>query len=127
TCPFADKAVNAEAAGASAVIIFNQGDTSAPDRNNVLNPTLAPASVGIPVVGTSFAAGQSLAEPGSTATVTVPFVTSYNVIGELAGRNADNVVMAGAHLDSVPAGPGINDNGSGSSALLEIAQVLGNH
>ena len=33
--------------------------------------------------------------------------------------------MLGAHLDSVPAGPGINDNGSGSAALLEIAQKLG--
>ena len=33
----------------------------------------------------------------------------------------DNVVMAGGHLDSVPEGPGINDNGSGSAALLEVA------
>ena len=33
--------------------------------------------------------------------------------------------MAGAHLDSVPAGPGINDNGSGSAALLELAEQLG--
>ena len=48
-----------------------------------------------------------------------------NVIAELDGRNDDNVVMAGAHLDSVPAGPGINDNGSGSAALLELAQQLG--
>ncbi len=47
-----------------------------------------------------------------------------NVIAELDGRNDDNVVMAGAHLDSVPAGPGINDNGSGSAALLELAQQL---
>ena len=36
----------------------------------------------------------------------------------------DNVVMAGAHLDSVPAGPGINDNGSGSSALIEVAEQM---
>jgi Zn-dependent M28 family amino/carboxypeptidase len=34
------------------------------------------------------------------------------------------VVMAGAHLDSVPEGPGINDNGSGSSALIEVAEQL---
>ena len=47
-----------------------------------------------------------------------------NVIAELDGRNDDNVVMAGAHLDSVQAGPGINDNGSGSAALLELAQQL---
>ena len=47
-----------------------------------------------------------------------------NVIAELPGVNNDNVVMAGAHLDSVQAGPGINDNGSGSAALLEVAQQL---
>ena len=46
------------------------------------------------------------------------------MIGELAGRTDDNVVMAGAHLDSVPEGPGINDNGSGSAALLEVAQQM---
>ncbi len=47
--------------------------------------------------------------------------TSYNVLAELPGTNTDNVVMAGAHLDSVNAGPGINDNGSGSAAILEVA------
>src|SRR6185312_12246289 len=51
--------------------------------------------------------------------------TTENVIAELPGKNADNVVMAGAHLDSVNAGPGINDNGSGSAALLEVAENLG--
>ena len=47
-----------------------------------------------------------------------------NVIAEKAGANRDNVVMAGAHLDSVLAGPGINDNGSGSAAILEVAQQI---
>ena len=46
---------------------------------------------------------------------------TYNVIAELPGKNTNNVVMAGAHLDSVGEGPGINDNGSGSAALLETA------
>ena len=46
------------------------------------------------------------------------------VIAELEGRNDDNIVMAGAHLDSVEVGPGINDNGTGSAALLEIAQQM---
>ncbi len=82
--------------------------------------------VGIPVVGASFAQGQALAAAGSTAQVAVDFVTrnSFNVIAELPGRNDANVVMAGAHLDSVPPGPGINDNGSGSAALLELAQSM---
>ena len=46
------------------------------------------------------------------------------MIAELPGTNVDNVVMAGAHLDSVTAGPGINDNGSGSAALLETALMM---
>ena len=50
----------------------------------------------------------------------------YNVIAELEGKNTDNVVMAGAHLDSVIEGPGINDNGSGSAALLETALLMAN-
>ncbi len=133
TCTFAEKALAAYAAGAEAVIIFNQGNTAAPDRNDVFTPTLSPADpdipvVPIPVVASSFTDGAALAQAGSTAHVVVDFVQreSENVIAELTGDNDDNVVMAGAHLDSVPAGPGINDNGSGSAALLELAQQLAN-
>jgi Zn-dependent M28 family amino/carboxypeptidase len=50
-----------------------------------------------------------------------------NVVAELKGKNNGNVVMAGAHLDSVLDGPGINDNGSGSAAILEAAEQLANH
>ncbi|RYB94407.1 M28 family peptidase [Nocardioides oleivorans] len=47
--------------------------------------------------------------------------TSYNVIADWPGGDAEHVVMTGAHLDSVSAGPGINDNGTGSAAVLEAA------
>ncbi|MBK7792733.1 MAG: M28 family peptidase [Betaproteobacteria bacterium] len=47
--------------------------------------------------------------------------TSYNVLAETPGGDPNNVIMAGAHLDSVNAGPGIQDNGSGSAAILETA------
>ena len=47
--------------------------------------------------------------------------TSYNVLAETRGGDPNNVIMAGAHLDSVNAGPGIQDNGSGSAAILETA------
>ena len=127
TCPFSQKATNAAAAGAGAVVIFNQGDAiGAGDRFGPVSPTLAPLEFDIPIVGTSFAAGQSLAVSGSTARVVVNFfeAESFNVIGELAGKTDGNVVMAGAHLDSVPEGPGINDNGTGSAALLELAQQM---
>lgn len=128
TCPFADKAVNAAAAGASAVIIFNQGNTTAADRNNLIIGTLGGNDiVDIPVVGASYEQGVALSQPSSTASVSVPLPESrpqQNVIAEKTGVNDDNVVMAGAHLDSVQAGPGINDNGSGSAALLELAQNI---
>ncbi|MEU8154052.1 M28 family peptidase [Micromonospora sp. NPDC048986] len=49
---------------------------------------------------------------------------SNNLIAEWPGGPADQVVMFGAHLDGVAAGPGINDNATGSSTLLENALVL---
>ncbi|KQZ07401.1 aminopeptidase [Agromyces sp. Root1464] len=128
TCEFGVKAVNAQEAGAAAVIMFNQGNTEL--RSGLLTGTLFGVNqtpLSIPVVGASFADGAKLAQAGSTAHVVVSSPESrpqVNVIAELPGKNDGNVVMAGAHLDSVQAGPGINDNGSGSSALLEIAQQM---
>src|SRR6202012_1537219 len=49
-----------------------------------------------------------------------------NVIAQTKTGSGHNVVMAGAHMDSVPAGPGINDNGSGVAAVLETAVQIGN-
>ena len=125
TCTFAVKAENAQTAGASAVIIFNQGNT--PDREPLIVGTLAPFVASIPVVGASFADGSALSVAGSTAHVEVvepETRTDVNVIAELPGDNTGNVVMAGAHLDSVQAGPGIQDNGSGSAAILETALMF---
>ncbi|MGY1722939.1 M28 family peptidase [Blastococcus sp. SYSU DS0533] len=128
TCNFGDKVVNAENAGAEAVVIFNQG--SAPDRMELIVANAATlgdgrtVEHGIPVVGASFDQGVALAAEGATAFVEVlpaDTRTDYNVIAEVRGRDRDNVVMAGAHLDSVIEGPGINDNGLGSAALLETA------
>ena len=136
TCTFGLKAQNADQAGAEAVIIMNQGNT--PDREGLFTgdatsltqePDSPPAVYDIPVVGASFADGVALAQPGSTAFVKVlPSETRIdeNVIAELPGRNPGNVVMAGAHLDSVIEGPGINDNGTGSAAILETALMMAN-
>jgi Zn-dependent M28 family amino/carboxypeptidase len=125
TCTFAAKAQNAQAAGASAVIIFNQGND--PTREGLIIGTLLPFTAAIPVVGASFADGAALAQAGSQASINVPApenITLNNVIAESKSGNANNVVMAGAHLDSVAAGPGINDNGSGSAVLLEVAEQM---
>ena len=132
-CSFALKVANAQTAGAAAVILFNQGNVTVPptDRSGTLtNITAVPpagsafTTINVPVVGVSFAAGELLARAGTTATVAVVNKPQTNVIAEMRGREEDNVVMAGGHLDSVPAGPGINDNGSGSAALLETALMM---
>ncbi|WP_315986265.1 M28 family peptidase [Streptomyces sp. adm13(2018)] len=47
--------------------------------------------------------------------------TGYNLIADWPGGDPNQVLMAGSHLDSVTSGPGINDNGSGSAAVLEAA------
>ncbi|KZE94489.1 Aminopeptidase [Agromyces sp. NDB4Y10] len=128
TCSFAVKALNAEAAGASGAIIFNQGDADTDARKGLIVGTLGGSDVvDIPVVGASYDQGVALAQAGSTANVFVPAPESRpqkNVIAEKKGVNDDNIVMAGAHLDSVQAGPGINDNGSGSAALLDLAEKI---
>ncbi|MFK4065612.1 M28 family metallopeptidase [Streptomyces sp. NPDC029674] len=50
--------------------------------------------------------------------------TGYNLIADWPGGDANQVLMAGAHLDSVSSGPGINDNGSGSAGVLETALAV---
>lgn len=50
--------------------------------------------------------------------------TGWNVIADWPGGDPGGVLMVGAHLDSVTAGPGINDNGSGSAAVLEVALTV---
>ena len=123
TCTFGDKVLNAQAAGAGAVVIFNQGNS--PDREGLIVGTLGGVATTIPVVGASFADGVALAQAGSVARVRADQVTvsSENILAELAGRS-ENVIMAGAALDSWPDSPGINANGSGAAVLLEVAENL---
>ena len=132
TCTFEQKAETAAAAGVIGIVIMNQGNTAATDRNNIPAVTLtANNTSGIPVLGITYPLGVTLAgTPGLRMRVfanslrqTLP---TSNVLAEKIGTNNNNVVMAGAHLDSVLAGPGINDNGSGSAGLLEAAEQLAN-
>jgi aminopeptidase Y len=124
TCGFNVKALNAQAAGAAAVILFNEGQ---PGRTGLSTPIGDTPGLAIPVVFATYAAAQDLIlnTPGATVRVKVDFTEetrkTWNVFAESRDGNANNVVMAGAHLDSVQDGPGINDNGSGSAALLETA------
>jgi len=126
-CTFELKAENAAAAGAAGIVIFNQGNLASPDRQGIPAVTLtANNTSGIPVLGTTYALGETLAgTPGLAmrvfANVTRGIRTTYNVLAETNTGDDSNVVMVGAHLDSVGEGPGINDNGSGSAAILEVA------
>jgi Zn-dependent M28 family amino/carboxypeptidase len=125
-CDFGLKAANAAAAGAVGAIIMNEGQ---PGRTDTLAGTLGDFRPGIPTIGISFALGNTLAATSGlrmrmfTDTTITP-TTTENLLAETPGGDPDNVVIAGGHLDSVPEGPGINDNGSGTMALLEIAQQI---
>lgn len=125
TCTFAIKATNAYSAGAVGVVIYN-------NIPGPINGTLGNTfSLNIPVTSVTQADGQMLVDlvPGGLVMrlFTNTFrglATTRNVFAESVGGNPKNVVMVGAHLDSVNAGPGINDNSSGASAILEVAQQM---
>lgn len=124
TCALGVKALNAAAAGAIAVIIFNEGQ---PGRTDVFEGTLdAPAP--IPVILTSLATGQALLSAGVTARVKADTLSEYlpadTLMAETPGGAASDVTMLGAHLDSRPGSPGINDNATGVAVALEIARQL---
>jgi Zn-dependent M28 family amino/carboxypeptidase len=128
TCTFELKAETAAAAGATGIVIFNQGNT--PDREDIPPVTLSATNTsGIPVLGTTYPLGVQLAGTSGLqmrvfANTVREIKTTFNVLAETATGRDDNVVMVGAHLDSVIAGPGINDNGSGSGAILEVAEQM---
>lgn len=130
TCTFEAKADNAVAAGYDAVIIFNEGQ---PGRDELLTGTLGNIKT-VPVIGLSYADGAALytaAQAGAVqarVTASTEFdaaAKTTNVIADSpAGKTRDEVVVVGAHLDSVVEGPGINDNGSGTATILEIAKQM---
>jgi Zn-dependent M28 family amino/carboxypeptidase len=119
-CPFAIKATNAYNAGAAGVVIYN-------NIPGTLNGTLGnDFTLDIGVTSVTQAVGQQLAAtPGLVLRLKTDtfrgLATTSNVLAESRFGNASNVVMVGAHLDSVNQGPGIQDNGSGSAAILEVA------
>lgn len=126
TCTFQIKAENAAAAGYEAVATFNEGQ---PGRTVLQTGTLG-VPFDIPVVGLSFEDGAALYAATQAGPVTARVFTSTesdltrttkNIIADSSGGDDSKVVVVGAHLDSVVAGPGINDNGSGTSANLETA------
>src|SRR5256884_1150610 len=136
-CNFGVKVLNAKAAGASGVIIFNEGN---PGRMGVLAGSLVDAAGNpivptIPVAFTSFAIGSSLLtqyQQGAAPVMNIsiqaivnPNADDYIVIAESKGGDKNHVVVVDAHLDGIY-GAGMLDNASGSATILDIALKMKN-
>ncbi|WP_206039660.1 M20/M25/M40 family metallo-hydrolase [Rhodococcus sp. HNM0563] len=122
-CTFSVKETLAADAGAAALLVVNTED--GPLAGATLDETVPRR---IPVGGIGPADGERVAESPSVDLVLdtkTETQRSRNVIAQTATGSTDDVVVVGAHLDSVPEGPGINDNGSGVAAVLETALQLG--
>lgn len=131
SCGFSEKVEAAEAAGAVGVILFNEGQS---DRSGLIGGNLDSSIVHrIPVVeartsvATALIAAIAEAEAaGGALQARVQVESELNAIPtenlwvDLPGQT-DELVVIGGHLDSVRAGPGINDNGSGVALVLELA------
>ena len=124
SCQFAIKQAIAAERGAVAMIVADNVDEQR------MGATLgADTDVKIPVVGVTKAEGARLRGAPGKVTLQVDASTvvsnARNIIAQTKTGSTGDVVMMGAHLDSVGEGPGINDNGSGVAAVLETAVQLG--
>lgn len=127
TCPFGTKSELAGKAGAIAAVVYNneQGEVSGtlgtPSPNHVATFGISDTDAA-PFV-------QQLKEGKRVDSIayidaTVDTIETTNIIAQTKGGDPQNCVMLGGHSDSVAEGPGINDDGSGTLTLLEIATQL---
>ncbi|CAM2827339.1 M28 family peptidase [Skermania piniformis] len=122
-CTFEQKQDLAADRGAVAALIV---DPNGPLLSGILGE---PDAGRIPVLGIAADDADRLLSTAAPATLVLAATTTHtptrNLIAQTDTGNTDNVVLVGAHLDSVPVGPGINDNGTGVAAVLETALQLG--
>ncbi|KAK0711760.1 aminopeptidase-like protein Y [Lasiosphaeris hirsuta] len=128
-CPFGTKSALAGKAGAVAAVVYNYehgpvaGTLGTPSKHHV-------ATFGLS--GTEAAKYIAELKAGDRVPATayidaeVETVITHNIIAQTTQGDPENCVMLGGHSDSVPEGPGINDDGSGSLTLLEVASQLTN-
>lgn len=131
SCSFDIKVTNAKDAGAKGVIIFNEGNQ---DRTEVFSGRVNSKFPDFPIFTASFYTGDMLRrtskESVSPSLVRLKIdviekkVPVQNLIADTTFGDSKRVIVVGAHLDSVTEGPGINDNGSGSSTILTIAEKI---
>ncbi|KAF2431421.1 Zn-dependent exopeptidase [Tothia fuscella] len=127
TCAFGDKSANAGKAGAIAAVVYNNqvgnfgGTLGTPNKDHV--PTFGINKSDAQPYVDDLLAGKRVDGSAYVDSV-VENVGTTNVIAQTRGGDQDNCVMLGGHSDSVAAGPGINDDGTGTLTLLEIATQL---
>ncbi|KAJ9645954.1 Leucyl aminopeptidase yscIV [Coniosporium tulheliwenetii] len=129
SCEFGLKAALAGAAGAAGAVIHNNingtlsGTLGAPERPEGKYPPTAaiPQDSGL-AIRQSIAVGEVIGRLNVNSILENR--TTINVIAQTKGGDQNNVLMVGAHSDSVDAGPGINDDGSGTVGILEVALQL---
>ena len=133
TCAFAQKFLLADQVGAGAMLISNEGNVpEIPGRTlpiwfNV-DGLVTPSAAVTVETATALANGVQKGLTGLTARVRIDWrpgtYPTQNVLAETRTGDPNNVIVVGAHLDSVGPGSGINDNGSGSAALIEMAKHI---
>lgn len=129
-CPFGDKSELAGLAGAKAVLIFDKTNPAEPVEGTLSSIlTNEIASLGVAYNDVKEYIDQlSSNSPSLEATAyvdaSVDMVNTLNVVAETRSGDKNNVVMLGAHSDSVSDGPGINDDGSGTISVLNVARAL---
>lgn len=123
-CYLSDKAAAAAGRGAIGLIIANDVEETA-----FSGALVEDDRVTIPVTSVGRAEGARLRTRTGNMTLVVDARTDHvrakNVIAQTTTGSSQNVVVVGAHLDSVRRGPGINDNASGVSAVLATALAMG--
>jgi aminopeptidase Y len=127
SCPFGTKSELAGKAGAVSAVVYNyakeavRGTLGTPSPDHVATFGLS-GEEAAPFID---ALGQGRAVDAiAYMDAEVNSITTTNILAQTAEGDPDNCVMLGGHSDSVAEGPGINDDGSGSLALLEVATQL---
>ena len=127
TCPFGTKSENAGKAGAIAAIVYNNekdsvaGTLGTPSPNHVATFGLS-GTEAAPII--KKLENKEYVDAIAYIDAVVESILTVNIIAQTTEGDPDNCVMLGAHSDSVAEGPGINDDGSGTMSLLEVATQL---
>ncbi|KAI5777993.1 hypothetical protein EDC01DRAFT_676104 [Geopyxis carbonaria] len=131
TCEFGLKIALAGAAGAAGAVVYNNAD-GAIGGGTLGSPSRPDVGPYVPAASISGVDGVALLAKAAAGNVTGAIHVdalnedryTSNVLATSKGGDKKNLIFSGGHTDSVPAGPGVNDDGSGSMAILEIALQL---